>query len=711
MKDDRRLVDEQDRALGARCGLWGSLVVLLLTLGLNSWHAAPGVTFHDAGEFAMAAWCGGIPHPPGAPTWTALATGFVWAGGFIDNPARGTNLFTAWLGAITVAMTYLIAWYWLDRLKVVTSQYLRTLGALFPGLLLYQSSGFLEQCFATEQYTLMTALIALLFLLGTLASRLKGAQFKRSLFVFLIGLVWALAIGNHLSQAALGVFVIWMLWESRDVSEGMIGFVKVALISFAGFLSGLLVFLWLPLRSASQPFIDYVQVDSWARFLWAIRRDFFTKRPVAEAPEGFLAEWVASYDFVGQLSWVGVLGFVMGVVVLLKRKSGWAGWLFFSCVPYAIGLILGQMGQSRIDINFIRQYGVVDWHLPIYLAMSLAAAIGLSFGLNQLEVRRSKVGSFCSVFLLFGLLLTGWDNLRSESLRDYDVPERFVEQIMESVDEDAIVLLLSDNLSNMVTYDRYVKRSDSDQWIAYDRPSLRVAIDQRLKSDREWEMADTVNHLRKVLPTFKGEPLRLSPLSELEIRRRSIVTEYSPHVPLSGRFLRPCGILFELVETPVSNEEARLANEQALSRFPHLFELPEGDEHRWTREAWGILHQRRGGYFMDREMWPEAMAAFDLAHQWIETNSEIEYCRGYLLEALEKPSEARNAYLEAIALNPYVRGPRGNLAILLAKDGHLQEAIMLLRHETALDPENERVSKNLQLMESEWKKLNMPGSE
>ena len=60
--------------------------------------AAPGLVFHDCGEFAMAAASGGIPHPPGAPTWCLLATAFVKLGGFADA-ARGANLFSALGGA------------------------------------------------------------------------------------------------------------------------------------------------------------------------------------------------------------------------------------------------------------------------------------------------------------------------------------------------------------------------------------------------------------------------------------------------------------------------------------------------------------------------------------------------------------------------------------------------------------------------------------
>ena len=80
-----------------------SLCVFCVSLFVFWWNAAPSVTFHDSGEFAMAAASAGIPHPPGAPTWTALASAFVRIGGFKD-PARGTNLFSGLCAAFTLAM-------------------------------------------------------------------------------------------------------------------------------------------------------------------------------------------------------------------------------------------------------------------------------------------------------------------------------------------------------------------------------------------------------------------------------------------------------------------------------------------------------------------------------------------------------------------------------------------------------------------------------
>lgn len=65
--------------------------------------SAPSLTFHDSGELALAAASGGVPHPPGAPTWSVLATLFVHAGRFLDDPARGTNLLSGIWGAVNAA--------------------------------------------------------------------------------------------------------------------------------------------------------------------------------------------------------------------------------------------------------------------------------------------------------------------------------------------------------------------------------------------------------------------------------------------------------------------------------------------------------------------------------------------------------------------------------------------------------------------------------
>jgi hypothetical protein len=69
-----------------------ALVVFIVSFATLTWHAAPSVTFHDSGEFTMMAASAGIGHPPGAPTYSLLASLFLKIFRFND-PAYGTNLF------------------------------------------------------------------------------------------------------------------------------------------------------------------------------------------------------------------------------------------------------------------------------------------------------------------------------------------------------------------------------------------------------------------------------------------------------------------------------------------------------------------------------------------------------------------------------------------------------------------------------------------
>src|SRR5262245_13845258 len=136
-----------------------ALAVFATSLILFWYNAAPSVTFHDSGEFALAASCFGIPHPPGAPTWSLLASAFVWLGKFGD-PARGTNLFSGLCGALTLSLLAWLVQTWVRSLYPDARNMTIRFSGAATALLLMRSPAFLEQSLVTEQYTLLTFLMA-----------------------------------------------------------------------------------------------------------------------------------------------------------------------------------------------------------------------------------------------------------------------------------------------------------------------------------------------------------------------------------------------------------------------------------------------------------------------------------------------------------------------------------------------------------------------
>jgi hypothetical protein len=51
-------------------------------------------------------------------------------------------------------------------------------------------------------------------------------------------------------------------------------------------------------------------------------------------------------------------------------------WLGLFSVPYALGMLHAHLSQGGMSVSYIREYGVADWHIPLYTASAIVAGIG-----------------------------------------------------------------------------------------------------------------------------------------------------------------------------------------------------------------------------------------------------------------------------------------------------------------------------------------------
>ena len=136
-----------------------ALLLFAGTVGLYLRTLAPGLLAGDSGEFQMAAWRLGLAHPTGYPFYLIL--GSIWQhllalGGV--NPAYALNMFSALIGAGTVALLYLCMLSWLH-----SSLGIRRTAALFTALFFAVNFTFWSQTLIAEVYTLHTLFLVLIF--------------------------------------------------------------------------------------------------------------------------------------------------------------------------------------------------------------------------------------------------------------------------------------------------------------------------------------------------------------------------------------------------------------------------------------------------------------------------------------------------------------------------------------------------------------------
>lgn len=698
--------DEPATAPAPRWGAWLALALGVFAAGAAALtlNAAPGISFHDSGEFALAARSAGVAHPPGAPTWTILASLFIRLGRWGDA-ARGANLFSALCGALTLGLAALLAqmWTWL----AVPRRH-RLAGAaagLAAPLTLLHSPAFLEQSFIAEQYTLLTALLGLTLIPVTLLHPAWGGAPSRRLGLALAaGVLAGLAIGNHPSQIVLAGLLACAAWvgaprEGRRLAPAL----RLGGAAGAGLGLGLMVYLWVPLRSHANPLLDWGNIKTFQRFVWAAAREQWGTRSILAAPPGFVREWLATWRFGENLGPAGLALGLGGVAALARRRRAPLAWLAAVTLPYAACLLIGHMHQAGIEIDYIHTYGVMDWHLPLYQAGALLAGVGAGWLAHWLSGRVGRRGAQVALAALaLTMLFAVSSRLAASSLRRFTAPEAFTDALLAPLPEGAIVLVHADNVANLMSWRAYGSAGGKGVGGRFIAPCLLNPA-HWLPGDAPgglgWSRERKLNFFKNTM-TPENQPLRIGTMAPAEVARRPLVIDGGVETAWFCQYLVPAGLLYEVRETPVSNAEALAADRRWQAAHPGLIPRPGPQAHRLERSAWAALLSARGQYFMHRGMWSEAAEAFERSTQWFEESAPVRHAYGYVLEALGRPVDAREQLRKALEIDPHLAGPRTSLAIDLARAGEFDRAEALLKEELKIHPEDRDTFKNLELVRS-----------
>jgi len=333
---------------------WGTRIALVLpALGSALVYMrtiAPGVTGLDSAELATGAHTLGIVHPTGYPLYLLLAHWFMAIP--VGSIAFRANLLSAVLGMLCVWIVSVLCW----RLTA------RVWAAGIAAFLLAVAVSYWKLAIVAEVYTLHAFMLALLLLCAERALATRQVR-----WLVAMALVFGLSLSNHVTGILYSPVLAWVAWKAlprRQVLPVGLGLVLVAIV-------GLTPYLYLPLRAASNPPLDYVR-DYYAVDLrtlggvwWMVTGQAYRFFAFGYDVPGYLRE----IGYIGQLLWRNFtgLGIALGLLGLgtLAVRRHWAvvptAWVFFSTVLFFAG------------------YGVADKDtmlLPAYLTWSLWLSMG-----------------------------------------------------------------------------------------------------------------------------------------------------------------------------------------------------------------------------------------------------------------------------------------------------------------------------------------------
>jgi len=285
---------------------------------------APSITWRhdgaDGGDLIAAAYTLGIPHPTGYPLYVLLARLFTflpWG-----DIAYRVNLMSAFFAAATIPLVYLAssillaptmeteedpilgtaegpvlstAEGWSDRIA-------RLAAAVTAALAFAFSPVFWSQAVIAEVHALNAFFVALMIYLLSSWHNTRTSSSGPCLF-YSLAFFYGLSLGNHLSMLFLlpAGLLLALRGEFRRFLKP-----KTLATASAFFLLGLSVYLYLPLRAAQHPPINWGDPHTGPGFTWLVSARLYR-------------------EFIFALPWKYIPARVSAWSALLIQQFGWWG--------------------------------------------------------------------------------------------------------------------------------------------------------------------------------------------------------------------------------------------------------------------------------------------------------------------------------------------------------------------------------------------------
>jgi hypothetical protein len=421
-------------------GLLVGLVCVLLLAGCYLSTLAVGPTWannaSDSGELIAAAATLGVAHPSGYPTYLLLLR---LAQSLLPGDlAARSHLFSA----ICMTLTALVVATMVRRL-VDVPRWPTALASLVAALWFGMAPLVWSQAVVAEVYAL-NALGVGLCLLWLVEQDQQQTNLPVWHGQFVRGLVVGLALGNHLTVALPAV--VWLAhgaWLSRQQR-------RLLVWPLAGVATGLLVYLYVPLRAAAQPPINWGGADSWQGFWWLLSGAPYRELAFG-LPSEFLGNRVQAWAAL-LLRQFGVLGVGLGLAGLVygapQRQR--VLWLMAALVvAYSVFAIAYNTADSFAYL------------LPVYLIFAVWIGCGAILVLQW--VQRWQWGMVVVAVLLLALVgRTAWIAAPQVNASTDRRAVLYAEQVMERAPAHALVITSSDRDTFPLWYYHFALGERSD---------------------------------------------------------------------------------------------------------------------------------------------------------------------------------------------------------------------------------------------------------
>ena len=436
-----------------------ALGVAILAFALYGLTLAPGLTWNnsasDGGDLLTAAFTWGIPHPTGYPTYLLALRGFSAIVPFGSEAFRG-NLFSAFTASAAIGLLFVATVRILRTLPLAERLHDRyvLIAAGVSSLSLAASRELWSQATVTEVYALNALFVSatLLAALG-LRDRQRAGELNWR-FGLGIGLLWGIALGNHLTIAALIVpLLVWGLvgGGTRKLRPGH------ALPIVMGGVLGLSVYAYAPIASSQAPALNWGHPDTLQGFWWMVSGTVYQGYAFGVGLEDLFDRLITSADLLlAQFAFFGLLLGLAGVTAVWAARRS-----FVAAQVIAMTLLVVYAVTYRTVDSFI-------YLIPAFMLFSVWMAAGtlrLLAGVDELRkalpvLRTTRRGVIAgAIVVIIIIVVPGFSlvtNYARLDLSDDREAADYVEAAFEVMGPESIVFTRREETVFSLWYQSYV---------------------------------------------------------------------------------------------------------------------------------------------------------------------------------------------------------------------------------------------------------------
>ena len=429
------------------------LGVFSVALGMYWWTLAPGLVWGDGPELAAVASSLGIAHPTGYPLSTLLTHVWLWLP-IAGSVAWRTNLLCAVFSAATVGLMVVLLSRWRRDLfgKAASEE-----NPLHEAL---AAAGGLAYAFALGPWShaTLTEVYPLQVLLQTTVVLAAWHTTKSGRGLLIVVGLFALALGHHLLAVVLLPLVGVAAWRVLAAATDRAERLRRSLGALAALGVGLLPLLYLPLRAAQKPAINWGDPSTLGRWIGHLRGGSYIDELWLTGQPGTPFRGVGDFGLHLLDRLRSVTGYLLGQVLPPEGLPPLAWVLALAIAALALALGLGRLAEGSrrfawgqgasvvLYVGVVATYNIhdiVDYQLGLVALLWPVAWLGASelvAGRAQTVRLPRPARGLVGGFLMLLPLALGFGHREVSDRSDFDLGDRYAQRLLDSLPPDAVLV-------------------------------------------------------------------------------------------------------------------------------------------------------------------------------------------------------------------------------------------------------------------------------